>query len=138
MANTAEQRRISHELVEAWQAVELTLNEKPWDPAIHMAVLRMQSAMDAIVAAYTPGYNAESDPDFPEEYVPGTNTPTADALRDQWDHSDEDSVNGTNEYVEWLAAHPANAITPRDVDPLTGKHNPEKDRQDPLTGEWHT
>lgn len=25
-----------------------------------------------------------------------------------------------------------------DRDPLTGKHNPETDVQDPLTGEWHT
>lgn len=33
-----------------------------------------------------------------------------------WDHSDEDSVNGTNEYIEWLASHPTNTL-PHDADP---------------------
>ncbi len=60
MGNTVEMREISHELVLAWKAVER-------EHGIHYNE-RMQSAMDAIIAAYTPGYNAETPPDLPEEF----------------------------------------------------------------------
>lgn len=81
MANTVEQRRISHELVEAWQEVEQTLRDECEAPSEfeHDHVSRMYAAMDAIIAAFTPGYNAESEPEAPEE-SDANGKPTADAL----------------------------------------------------------
>jgi hypothetical protein len=74
MSNTRAMREISHELVLAWEQVGRHSVIEDVDDE------RMRNAMDAIIAAYTPGYNAESTPDFPEEYVPGTNEPTQDAI----------------------------------------------------------
>lgn len=84
--NTVEMRRISHRLVEAWW--EVLANNEVDDRDAEA----MHTAMDAIIAAYTPGYNAESDPEYPEEYIPGTTEPTADALRD--DDEDHPFVGG--------------------------------------------
>ena len=72
--NTLEQRRISHELVEAWEDVYAAYG--PFEVPVRD---RMHGAMDAIIAAFTPGYNAESDPEHPEEYDEN-DQPTADAL----------------------------------------------------------
>lgn len=69
--NTVAARTISHELVLAWEEVEQVLRDEceAWSTP-HDHVTRMQSAMDRIIAAYTPGYNAESPPDeeWAEDY----------------------------------------------------------------------
>ena len=81
--NTVEQRRIAHELVEAANAVTRRLDSGI--PGAREDVLRLETAMDAIIAAYTPGYNAESDPEDPEEYD-SEGKPTAAALGPAYIH----------------------------------------------------
>lgn len=73
--NTVEQRAISHELAEAWRVHQS--HSDAWD----IEDARMDAAIDAIIAAYTPGYNADSPPAYPEEYVPGTSTLTEAAVQ---------------------------------------------------------
>jgi hypothetical protein len=64
--NTVAARTISHELVLAWEDIQSAHDGPEW----HSAAVRMESAMDRIIAAYTPGYNAESSPDeeWAEDY----------------------------------------------------------------------
>jgi hypothetical protein len=56
-----DKRRISHELVLAWQDVEMEYGVESE---------RMVNALDAIIAAYTPGYNAEEPPETDESEEP--------------------------------------------------------------------
>lgn len=81
--NTDATRTISHELVLAWEAIERHLNTAYGhsDPDVQSDSIEMQSAMDAIIAGFTPGYNAESNPLWPEEYDED-DQPTDAALRE--------------------------------------------------------
>lgn len=44
----------------------------------------------------------------------------------------------SNTSIRTLARLSGSHPTARNVDPLTGRDNPESWRQDPLTGEWHS
>jgi len=110
--NTDETRAISHELAEAWTDIERVLRSHAHGTWLAMRdeVKRMEAAIDDIVRAYTPGYNAESLPKWPEEYDEDGD-PTADALREV-EYPEPTEAERDPEYIdpEDIAAERANRV----------------------------
>lgn len=55
-------KRMAHSLVEAWRSVERRL-DRGVEPSVGDDIHAMRNALDAIIADYVPGYNAESSPE---------------------------------------------------------------------------
>lgn len=88
MTNTVEMRRISHALAMASHTAEMYLRDEGYTQVED----ELNDAVQEIIRAYTPGYNAESDPEYPEEYD-DNDQPTHDALRYQRENTATVKVN---------------------------------------------